>query len=163
MTSSDPREQFLRALKSELPNRPFARRRVIREVAEHLDDLIAELRAAGVPEGAAAHRALQRLGDPETIATAFSGLRPERPRWSRVRALRSPAWVAVAAMSLVTAWAAELPQASGANAPPRPASVLRPSSRLAQREVVGHAWRVKPRSPGRSRLDQGPRNALASH
>jgi hypothetical protein len=72
------------------------------------------LKACGMVEPAAVQEALRRLGDVGTITSAFRKVRPERAGW--VRRVRSPAWVAVGAMSLVTAWAAELPQASGAKA-----------------------------------------------
>ncbi len=112
--SDDPRERFVRTLKRGLRCGPLKRRRVLREIAAHLDDTVAELRASGMTEAAAVHEALRRVGDAGTITSAFRKVRPRRARW--VRRLRSPAWVAVGAMSLVTAWAAELPPASGAKA-----------------------------------------------
>lgn len=114
--SDDPRARFLSALKRELRCGPLRRRRVLGEIAAHLDDTVAELEACGLDRAAAVAEALRRLGDVGTITAAFRGIRPGRQRWSRARWLRSPAWVAVGAMSLVTAWAAELPQASGAKA-----------------------------------------------
>jgi hypothetical protein len=112
--TDDPRERFERKLRRGLRCGPLKRRRVLREITAHLDDTVAELQASGTAEPAAVQEALRRLGDPGTITSAFRKVRPERARW--VRPLRSPAWVAVGAMSLVTAWAAELPQASGAKA-----------------------------------------------
>jgi hypothetical protein len=112
--TDDPRKPFLRTLKRGLCCGPLKRRRVLREITAHLDDTVAELQSSGMTEPAAVHEALRRLGDVGTITSAFRKVRPERTRW--VRRLRSPAWVAVGAMSLVTAWAAELPQASGAKA-----------------------------------------------
>ncbi len=123
MTRNDPRRSFLRALARELRWRPLARRRLLTELGQHLDDSAAELRAAGLPPDEALREALRRLGDVETIATSsrFAG---GRRGWDKtVGRLRSPAWVAVGAMSLVTAWAAELPQASGAKATTSPAHV----------------------------------------
>lgn len=155
MTSPDQRERFLRTLKAELAGRPLARRRVLREIAAHFDDLVAELRATGLPERAATQEALRRLGDPEAIATAFSGLHPSRTRCSRLRSLRSPAWIAVAAMSLVTAWAAELPPASGATST-RPSSALA-SHRPARAAVAGHARRAKRHSPQKPHFDRRQR------
>ena len=87
---------------------------MLREITAHLDDTVAELQASGMTEPAAVQEALRRLGDAGAITSAFRKVRPDRARW--VLRLRSPAWVAVGAMSLVTAWAAELPQASGAKA-----------------------------------------------
>jgi hypothetical protein len=83
-----------------------------------LDDTVTELEAGGMTETAAVQEALRRVGDVGTITSAFRQVRPRRRRRPRLRGLRSPAWVAVGAMSLVTALAAELPQASGAKAPP---------------------------------------------
>ena len=117
--SDDPRQRFLSTLKRELRGGPLARRRVLREITAHLDDTVAEMEACGVDADAAVEEALRRLGDVGTITTAFREVRPQRRRWSRARSLRSPAWIAVGAMSLVTAWAADLPQASGAKASPR--------------------------------------------
>jgi hypothetical protein len=112
----DPQQQFLTALRRELRYRPLARRRALAEIAAHLDDAVAELEAGGLPRAAAVQEALRRLGGVATITTAFRQTRPRRGDRTRVRWLRSPAWIAVGAMSLVTAWAAELPQASGAKA-----------------------------------------------
>jgi hypothetical protein len=109
----DPRRRFLLALKRELRGGPLARRRVLREIAAHLDDIVAELKATGRSDRAAVEEAVRRLGDVDTIAKAFREIRPDRQRRAK---LRSPAWIAAAAMSLVTAWAADLPQASGAKA-----------------------------------------------
>lgn len=114
--SDDPRDRFLTALKRGLRGGPLRRRRVVREIAAHLDDTVRELEARGMAEPAAVDEALRRLGDVGAITSAFHAVRPDRGRLSRVRRLRSPAWLAVGAMSLVTAWAAELPQASGASA-----------------------------------------------
>jgi len=162
VTRPDPRDQFLRTLKGELGGRPWTRRRALREIAEHLDDLVTELLLAGVPEGDAVQEALRRMGHPATIATAFSELQPDRSRWSKLRSLRSPAWIAVAAMSLVTAWAAELPQASGAQGTvgtPRPARVL-PAHRLTPPALGRHAPRAKPHSLQTSRISIGGQDAL---
>lgn len=111
--SDDPRKRFLSAVKRGLRCGPLRRRRAVRELAAHLDDVVTELEACGMPEPAAVQEALRRLGDAGAITAAFREVRPQRERWSRVR---SPAWVAVGAMSLVTGWAVELPQASGAKA-----------------------------------------------
>jgi hypothetical protein len=109
--SDDPRRRFSKALNRDLRCGRLRRRRLVRELSAHLDDTVAELEARGMPEPVAVEEALRRLGDTSTIAAALREQRPERRRAIR---LRSPAWVAVGAMSLVTAWAAELPQASGA-------------------------------------------------
>lgn len=114
MTSGDPRRQLLRALSRELRWRPLARRRLMIELAAHLEDSAADLRAAGCSPDEAATEAARRLGDPEMVATAFRLLCPGARRKVTARRLRSPAWIAAGAMSLVTAWAAEVPQASGA-------------------------------------------------
>jgi len=122
--SDDPRERFLNDLKRELRRGPLTRRRAVREITAHLDDAVNELMATGMTETAALAEALRRLGDVGTITSAFHELRPQRGRRWGVRGLRSPAWVAVGAMSLVTALAAELPQTSGARAKtPVPAAV----------------------------------------
>lgn len=123
MSSRDPREAFLSDLRRELRWRPVTRRRVIREIGEHFDDLVAELQASGLSEDAAPHEAGRRIGDPVAIAAAYRSPRPSRRRRG------SPAWIAVAAMSLVTAWATELPQASGAKATARTGRLAQSSRR----------------------------------
>lgn len=139
----DPRRRFLDALKRELCGGPLTRRRVLSEIAAHLDDAVAELEACGHSEHAAVEEALRRLGDVGMITTAFREARPERRRWSTVRSLRSPAWIAVAAMSLVTAWAADLPQASGAKATTRTLSSTHSQQLVRPRHVE------RPRPDGR--------------
>jgi hypothetical protein len=125
VTRADPKRSFLRALARELRWRPLARRRLLIELAQHLDDSAAELQASGLSPDAALREAIRRLGDVEAIASSFRSA-IARGRWDRtVGRLRSPAWVAVGAMSLVTAWAAELPPASGAKATTTPAHVHR--------------------------------------
>ena len=149
--TDDPRRRFLSALKRQLRCGWLTRRRVLREIAGHLDDLVAELEARGRSEGEAVEEALRRLGDVEMITSAFLEVRPERRRWSAVRSLRSPAWIAVAAMSVVTAWAAELPQASGAKATPRalsPGHVVRPGRPGPERSDA-RLGRVRARHAGR--------------
>lgn len=131
MTNADPKRQLLRALSRELRWRPLTRRRLLVELTAHLEDSAADLRAAGCSPDEAAAEAARRLGDPETVAAAFRSLRPGG-RWKPARRLRSPAWIAAGAMSLVAAWAAEVPQASGAKtttSATRAQRVLRPSGR----------------------------------
>jgi hypothetical protein len=141
--SDDPRERFLTALKRGLRCGPLKRRRVVREIRAHLDDTVGELEAGGMPESSAIQEALRRLGDVATIISAFREIQPERGRWSWARRLRSPAWVAVGAMSLVTVWAAELPQASGA----------RPTTPARRAIDIGHQDRphARPRRRGDDR------------
>lgn len=143
--TDDPRERFVRTLKRGLRCGPLKRRRVLREITAHLDDSVAELKASGMADPAAIQEALRRLGDVGTITSAFRRVRPERARW--VRRLRSPAWVAVGAMSLVTAWAAELPQASGAKATTPAAHARHPESR----HVAGPGDLAHRRHPARRR------------
>lgn len=112
----DPRERFIAELRRELHGGPLTRRRLLAEITAHLDDTVVELEARGWPEPVAVQEAVRRMGDVGTIAVAFRDVPASRPRTSRARWLRSPAWIAVGAMSLATAWAAELPQASGAKA-----------------------------------------------
>jgi hypothetical protein len=143
--TDDPRERFVRALRRELRGGPRARRRVVREVTAHLDDLVCELEGRGMARPAAVREALRRLGDAGTIAGAFREARPERERLAGLRRLRSPAWVAVGAMSLVTAWAAELPPASGAKA----ATPALPAIHAAHHPRVGVRDPRRDRHPGR--------------
>jgi hypothetical protein len=92
------------------------RRRLVRELEQHLEDCVADHEQAGVPEDAAVHDAIRQLGDVDTIVSAVRAARPTR-RLSWQRVTRVPiAWIAVGAMSIVTLAAAELPQASGAKA-----------------------------------------------
>jgi hypothetical protein len=155
VASDYPRERFVSALKRGLRCGPLKRRRVIREITAHLDDTVSELEACGMPEAVAVQEAIRRVGDVGTITSAFRAVRPERGRWSALRRLRSPAWVAVGAMSLVTAGAAELPQASGAKArtPAVPAIHSRHVSRTSERERRRRPDRsssVRADRPGRS-------------
>jgi DNA-binding transcriptional ArsR family regulator len=149
MTSPDHRERFLRALGGELRRWPLTRRRMLRELAQHLDDSVAELQAAGLSEGAAIDEALRRLGDVGVIAAAFRDVRAGRRRWPRGRSLRSPAWIAAGALALVTGWAAELPPASGAK------TTANPSVGVHLRPSGHHGQLARPRRPAASR--PGPR------
>jgi HAAS len=141
--SHDPRKDFVSAVRAELPRRPLSRRRLLSELTDHLDDAVADLRANGLSERAATDEALERVGDPEAIGTAFRNLRPKRRLKPRLTGLRSPAWLAVVVMSLVTALAAELPQVSGAKASARPPAPTRS-------QLPAHALKPEPRP--RSRL-----------
>jgi hypothetical protein len=120
--SGDPRRQFFSLLSAELRCGPLARRRIRKELVHHLDDEVADLCSCGLSMDDAVDVALRRMGDPKAIAAGFRAVqKPGRARRG-ARALRSPAWIAVGAMSLVTAWAAELPQASGATTPAEPSA-----------------------------------------
>lgn len=150
MISGDPREQFLNRLAAQLRCGPFARRRIVKELAHHIDDEVADLYSSGLSTDEAVEAALLRLGDPENIAAGFRAARaPSR----RFNARRSPAWIAVAAMTLVTAWAAELPQASGAESTTRLAAPnLRthhpgPAISLKSHGRIVHRLSVKALSP----------------
>lgn len=114
MSSGDPRETILRALARQLPGGPLRRRRVLTELADHIDDAVDDLCGSGLPREEAIEVAVRRLGDAETIAHTFDLTRARTARRPRLRVRHSLAWMMVAAMSLVTAVAAELPQASGA-------------------------------------------------
>lgn len=154
MTSCDPRERLLRAVAAQLQVGPLARRRILAELAHHIDDAADDLSGLGVPRAQAVAQAVKRLGDAETIASAFRAVRTQAG-WPRLRLRHSLAWVAALAMSAVTAWAAELPQASGAKPPAKlyaPASRrLSPSDHPSVRHSVGRAS-TKARPPhGRDR------------
>jgi hypothetical protein len=116
VSRADPKQRFLGTLARELRWHPLARRRLMVELAAHMDDSAAGLRANGWPADEAAAEAARRLGNPETVAGIFQSTRPSCLWTMPARRLRSPAWIAVGVVSLVTAWAAELPQASGAKA-----------------------------------------------
>jgi hypothetical protein len=126
VTSADPRESLLDAMAGELHGGPLARRRILTELADHIDDAVDDLRSSGVPREKAIEEAVKRVGDPETILNAFGASRARTARRWRRRTRLSLAWIALAAMSVVTAVAAELPEVSGAKAP---AKVLAPASR----------------------------------
>lgn len=131
MTSADPREGLLDALAGELHGGPRARRRILTELADHIDDAVDDLRGSGVSEAEAIEEAVKRLGDTETIANAFGASGARTAGRSRRRTRHRLAWIAVVAMSVVTAVAAELPQASGAKAPAKVARARH--TRLADR------------------------------
>jgi hypothetical protein len=95
----------------------WERRRLVKELEHHLEDCVAELEGAGVPEEVAVHDAIARLGDVEAIVAAARATHSTRSLpWRRAKRV-SLAWIAVGAMSIVTLAAAELPQASGAKVP----------------------------------------------
>lgn len=134
--SGDPRAEFLARLADSLGGGRLARRRLLREIEDHLEDCVADLRLAGVPEDEALGDAMARLGEVDAIVGAFRATRSTRCRpWQRVA--RVPvAWIAVGAMSLVTLVAAELPQASGAKVSEPPVTHAR----------VVHATGQRPRA-----------------
>jgi hypothetical protein len=110
----DPQAEFLASLAASLGRGWVERRRLVRELEQHLEDCVAELKQAGLAEDAAVRDAMARLGDVEAIVGAVRAARPARSLSWR-RATRVPiAWIAVGAISIVTLAAAELPQASGA-------------------------------------------------
>jgi len=117
VNSDNPRETLLRAVAGELRVGRLARRRIIAELADHIDDAVDDLCGSGVPREEATLEAVRRLGDAETIADTFAVTHTRAAARSLLRVRRSLAWMMVAAMSGVTAVAAELPQASGAKPP----------------------------------------------
>jgi hypothetical protein len=123
----------------------WQRRRFVDELEHHLEDCVAELRAAGVPEDVAVRDAMARLGDADTIVDAVRST-GSTPRLSRQRVARIPvAWIAVGAMSIVTLVAAELPQASSAKVTPRHVAAVAPA-----RVQPVHRCRCSP-EPARAR------------
>jgi hypothetical protein len=126
--SGDPRAEFLATLAGSLGGGWWQRRRIVRELEHHLEDCVADLEQAGVPEDAAIRDAMARLGDVDAIVGAVRATRSSR-RLSWQSVTRVPiAWIAVGAMSIVTLAAAELPQVSGAQATrlqPAPATHVR--------------------------------------
>jgi hypothetical protein len=119
VTSGDPQADFLRSLRRSLPGGWLFRRRVICEIRQHLEDSIADTQAHGVPTEIAIRDALARLGEVELIAGSFHAAEADRLGFRRRLAALPTAWFAVIAMSGVTLWAIELPQASGAKPPAR--------------------------------------------
>lgn len=116
MISDDPRAEFLARLTKSLGGGWWERRRIVRELEHHLEDCVADLKQTGMPEDAAVHDAMTRLGDVDAIVGAVRATRSRR-RVSWQSVTRVPiAWIAVGAMSIVTLAAAELPQVSGAQA-----------------------------------------------
>ena len=71
-------------------------RRVIRELDEHRDDLVAELQSQGLPPEESEAQAVQRLGQDATLI-ASTLARPELKSWAR----RWP-WLAFVALPLIT-------------------------------------------------------------
>jgi hypothetical protein len=115
--NGDPKAEFLARVAGSMGGGRLERRRLVRELEHHLEDCVADLEGAGVPEDAAVRAAIARLGDVDAIVGAVRATRSTRsPSWRSVK--RVPlAWIAVGAMSIVTLAAAELPQASGAKVP----------------------------------------------
>jgi hypothetical protein len=148
--SGDPRKRVLKAVAGDLRVGPLARRRILAELADHIDDAVDDLRGTGIPLEEAVEEAVRRLGDARAIADAFAVAHTRAPHWSGLRTRRSLAWIAAAAMSVVTAWAAELPQTSGAKPPAKvPAPMtqrLAPSEHPAVRPPHGRGTTAARRS-----------------
>jgi hypothetical protein len=120
--NGDPRTEFLARVTESLGGGWLERRRVVSELEHHLEDCVADLREAGVPEEAAVRDAMARLGDVDTIVTAVRATRSTRRlSWPGITRV-AIAWIAVGAMSIVTLAAVELPQASGAKVTGVPAA-----------------------------------------
>jgi hypothetical protein len=114
--SGDPRAEYLARLTASLGGGWLERHRVLSELEHHLEDCVADLKQAGVPEEKAVRDAIERLGDVDTIVSAVRATRSTR-RLSRPTVTRvGLAWIAVGAMSIATFAGVELPQASGAKA-----------------------------------------------
>jgi hypothetical protein len=114
--SGDPVAEYLARLTASLGGGWLERRRVLSELEHHLEDCVADLKQAGVPEETAVGDAIARLGDVDTIVSAVRATRSTR-RLSRPAVTRvGLAWIAVGAMSIATFAGVELPQASGAKA-----------------------------------------------
>jgi hypothetical protein len=122
------------------------RRRFVKELEHHLEDCVADLRRAGVPEDAACRDAIARLGDVDAIVGAVRATRSARSlSWRRLARVHL-AWIAVGAMSIVTVGAAELPQASGAKVPAQVSGAKVPAQASGARVPVfrvGRATRVE--------------------
>lgn len=115
--SGDPVAEYLARLTASLDGGWLERRRVLSELEHHLEDCVADLKQAGVPEETAVGDAIARLGDVDTIVSAVRATRSTRRRLSRPAVTRvGLAWIAVGAMSIATFAGVELPQASGAKA-----------------------------------------------
>ena len=74
---------FLTELERRLDGDAARRRQVTAEIAEHLGDLVAEARAAGLGQAAAEEHAIERFGSPRALARGLR-TRPRRLRGARV-------------------------------------------------------------------------------
>lgn len=70
--TADPVEGYLDRLLAHLRGSAHDVRRILSETEEHLRDATAELVAAGASEEDAQRRAIERFGDPRTVARRFS-------------------------------------------------------------------------------------------
>jgi hypothetical protein len=70
--TADPVEGYLDRLLTHLRGSAHDVRRILSETEEHLRDTTAELMAAGASEEDAQRRAIERFGDPRTVARRFS-------------------------------------------------------------------------------------------
>lgn len=134
-------ESFLTELDSALCGPPRRRRRLLDEIAAHLEDAV----AAGIEAGATAREAeaaaLDRLGQPRSIADRWNDDR-RRLRAARSRRLAAIALAAGAALALgVTQYAA---------GKPRPSKTPDPAQRFAD-IPADRAW---------SRVDRADRRVV---
>jgi hypothetical protein len=98
--TADPIEAYLDRLLTHLRGSAHDVRRILSEAEEHLRDATAELVAAGASEEEAQRRAIERFGDPRTVARRFSARLP-RSRRRRVAAELARAAVLLGAVGLV--------------------------------------------------------------
>jgi hypothetical protein len=75
---------FLAELERRLAAEPARRGRILAEIAEHLDDLVAEATAAGADRATAEARAVERFGPPRRLARGLGERRRGLPRASRI-------------------------------------------------------------------------------
>ena len=116
-------ERALAVFEAELRGPRRARRRLLDEVAAHLEDALDAALATGARRHEAEHTVLERFGDPRAAATVWNCERGARRRAERRNALVLALAVAAAAALGVTQ------HASGKNTPaPKPQA--HPSARL---------------------------------
>ena len=95
MSTPSEIERYLAELGRELPGKLRGKRRILREVEDHLHEAVSRLEAAGVRRPEAERRAVAAFGAPSVVAARFGPAVRARP-WLVV--LASAAALAVAAV-----------------------------------------------------------------
>jgi hypothetical protein len=100
VTVAEPIAAYLAELAPQVPGGPLRRRRVLGEIETHLRLLVAEAEAGGASPTAAVEVAVERFGQPATVAAAFAaGEAGARPLRRQLRVLAVASAVAVALMT----------------------------------------------------------------
>ena len=109
MTREHSIDEYVRLVVEQLDLSLLAKRRIRRELVDHVEDSVAELCDAGYPSDQATDKALAQLGEPLMIASALNAVPRRGRRAVRRTAAVSAAWTLAIAMGSATVWAADQP------------------------------------------------------